>query len=389
MCPTKLFDPLSVRDCVFPNRLFVPPMCIVRSDTNYSYWQYTVGADAIVTDDSVGYYADYAHRGFGGIVQEATAVVPQGRICPRQNWIRLFIYRDLGIWSDDFIPGLKRIVDICHLHGSKIGIQLAHAGRKGACYAPGAAKTRNTMPKEEGGWDLEAPSATAYNDVSDVPKALSMEEVHGIVEAFTAGAKRAVEAGYDFIQIHAAHGFLLHEFLSPISNLREDIYGGSFENRIRIVCEVMKAVREVIPEGMPLFIRISMSDFVEGGWDFDQSCQLVQKLMAEGLMDGVDCSSAGLSPKQQLPAEWDFQLTMASQLKKRTGALVIGVGGVWNAQTASYAVDELQLDAVDIGKATLRHAFNPRCVASELGVERPELPLHLRWASRVPAHAKY
>ena len=284
---------------------------------------------------------------------------------------------------------MKRIVDICHLHKTKIGIQLAHAGRKGACYAPGAAKTRNTMPKEEGGWDLEAPSAIAYNDVSDVPKALTMEEVEGIVAAFTDGAKRAVKAGYDFIQIHAAHGFLLHEFLSPISNHREDRYGGSFENRTRVVCEVMKSVRKAIPAGMPLFIRISMSDFVEGGWDLDQSCQLVQMLVEGGLIDGVDCSTSGISPAQKLPSEWDFQLTMAAQLKERTNALVIGVGGVWNAQTASYAVDELKLDAVDVGKATLRHAFNPRCVARELGVEGPAAPVHLQWASHVPAHAKY
>lgn len=298
-------------------------------------------------------------------------------------------YRDLGIWKDEQIPGLKRIVDIVHLHDTKIGIQLAHAGRKASTYAPGSSKGHDTIPKEEGGWQTEAPSAIPYGPEMDTPRAMSIEEIHGIVDAFGAAAKRAVEAGYDFIQLHAAHGYLLHEFLSPISNHRTDEYGGSFENRTRIVREVIRAIRAAIPEGMPLIIRISMSDFIEGGWDMDQSCQLITELCENDGVDAVDCSNAALSPDQKLPRNWDFQVKMGAELKKRTGATVFAVGGIGDTKTATYVADELDVDAIDIGKAALRYAFNPRSVALDLGQPVPLLPFHLRWASRVPSHLSY
>lgn len=262
----------------------------------------------------------------------------QPLFCPRDvfllgmRWIGTVKSRDLGIWKDEQIPDLKRIVDVVHLHDAKMGIQLAHAGRKASTYAPSTSKGHDTIPKEEGGWQTVAPSAIAFGPKMDTPKALSIDEIHGVVDAFAAAAKRAVVAGYDFIQIHAAHGFLLHEFLSPLSNHRTDEYGGSFENRTRIVHEVVRAIRTVIPDGMPLFIRISMSDFIEGGWDLDQSCQLILDLKNDGI-DGVDCSSGSLSPAQQIPKEWDFQLKMGAELKKRTGALVILVGGIGDTKS--------------------------------------------------------
>lgn len=289
---------------------------------------------------------------------------------------------------DEQIPSLKRIVNLVHYHESKMGIQLAHAGRKGSTYAPGFIKGHRTIPKEEGGWQTVAPSAIAYSPEMDTPRELSIDEIHEIVDAFAAAAKRAVAAGYDFIQIHAAHGYLLHEFLSPLSNHRTDEYGGSFENRIRIVHEVVQAVRAVIPEEMPLFIRISMSDLVEGGWDMDQSCQLVDKLYEDGI-DGVDCSNGGTSPAQQIPKEWDFQVKMAVELKERTGALVFGSGGVGDAMSATYAVDQLELDAVDIGRATLRYAFNPYCIALDLEQPVPPFPLHLKSVAYRPFHLLY
>ena len=318
----------------------------------------------------------------------------QPLFCPRDvfllgmRWIGTVKSRDLGIWKDEQIPDLKRIVDVVHLHDAKMGIQLAHAGRKASTYAPSTSKGHDTIPKEEGGWQTVAPSAIAFGPKMDTPKALSIDEIHGVVDAFAAAAKRAVVAGYDFIQIHAAHGFLLHEFLSPLSNHRTDEYGGSFENRTRIVHEVVRAIRPVIPDGMPLFIRISMSDFIEGGWDLDQSCQLILDLKNDGI-DGVDCSSGSLSPAQQIPKEWDFQLKMGAELKKRTGALVILVGGIGDTKSATYAADELGADAIDIGKAALRYAFNPHCVALDLGQPVPPFPLHLRWAYRVPSHLSY
>ena len=308
---------------------------------------------------------------------------------PSIVWILLLMGSDLGIWSDDQIPGLHRIVNICHAHNVKIGIQLAHAGRKASTYAPGITKGHDTIPKSEGGWEIVAPSAIAYSDMMDTPHALTTEEVHQTVEAFVAAAKRAVTAGYDFIQIHAAHGYLLHEFLSPLSNQRTDAYGGTFENRTRIVREVARAIRAVIPEGMPLFVRISASDFAEGGWEMDQSCELAQKLCSEDGVDGIDCSSAGLVPTQQLPREWDFQVKMGAELKKRAGVTVVAVGGIADTHTATYVADELGVDAIDVGKAALRHAFNPRSVAIDLGQPVAPFPTHIQWAYRVPSYVQY
>lgn len=216
---------------------------------------------------------------------------------------------------------------------------------------------------------MVGPSDDAYNDLHGKPHALTVEEIQEVVAAFAAAAKRAVACGYDFIEIHAAHGYLLHEFLSPLSNHRTDSYGGSFENRIRLVKEVACAVRKAIPEGMPLFVRISASDLVEGSsWDVPEAAKLCTELVQNCGVDMMDISSAGLSDQQVIPSNWDFQEQMSHTIKKETGVVCSAVGGICDAASASYVVDELGVDIVEIGKAALFHFFNPREIALQMGV---------------------
>ena len=216
---------------------------------------------------------------------------------------------------------------------------------------------------------MVGPSDVAYNDLHGKPHALTVEEIHKIVDAFRDAAKRAVTCGYDFIEIHAAHGYLLHEFLSPLSNTRTDAYGGSFENRIRLVKEVACAVRQAIPEGMPLFVRISASDLVGGSsWDVPEAAKLCAELVHNCGVDLMDISSAGLSDQQVIPKNWDFQEQMSHTIKKETGVVCSAVGGICDAESASYVVDELGIDVVEIGKAALFHTFNPREIALQMGV---------------------
>ena len=213
------------------------------------------------------------------------------------------------------------------------------------------------------------PTAEPYSADYGTPHALTKEEIKEIVDAFAAAARRSVEAGYDFIQLHAAHGYLLHEFLSPLSNTRTDEYGGSYENRTRLLKEVVTAVRAAIPAGMPLFVRLSMSDFVESSsWDIPEVEKLALELTKDFGVDMVNLSSAGLSPLQKLPREWDFQLTMAEKVKKDIGVPCSAVGGVADTKTATRVVDEMGIEIVEVGKAAIRHAFSPRAVAVDLGV---------------------
>lgn len=294
-------------------------------------------------------------------------------------WNKNVKYSDVGIWSDDQIPGLKRIVNVVHAHGGKIGIQvfislyiiiqLAHSGRKGSTYAPGTRHGRQNVPENEGGWSVVGPSSTPYDENHGKPHALTIPEIKERIQAFVDAAKRAVAAGYDFIQIHAAHGYLIHEFLSPLSNQRDDEYGGNFENRTRFLKEIVKAIREVIPKEMPLFVRLSMSDFDSmSSWEVPEVARLSKELEDEYEVDMVNLSSGGLSPNQVIPSNWDFQLQMAKTIKDQTGIVCSAVGGVCNAETASRVVDEWKIEVVEIGKATLRGAFNPRCIAVDLKV---------------------
>src|SRR3984893_15782713 len=254
-----LFAPLAIRDITFAHRVFVSPMCEYSSTDGYaSDWHFVhLGSRAV--------------GGAGLVLTEATAVVPEGRISPQ----------DLGIWKDEHIEPLARVVRFIHEQGSVAGMQLAHAGRKASTYAPGVG--HGTVPESEGGWkNVVAPSALRFTDGYPMPRALSIEGVQNVVAAFAAAARRACEAGFRVIEIHAAHGYLIHEFLSPLSNQRTDAYGGSFENRTRIVREIVSAVRGSWPEGAPLFVRISATDWVEGGWDIHRSVVLARQMKELG-----------------------------------------------------------------------------------------------------------
>src|SRR5437764_5659224 len=265
----NLFGPLTIRDVEFGNRVFVSPMC-----------QYS-SIDGLPNDWHLVHLGSRAVGGAGLVMTEATAVLPEGRISPH----------DLGIWSEDHAKSLRRIVHFIHDQGSVGGMQLAHAGRKASTRRPW--ESAGAVPENEGGWkNVMAPSALPFAENYPMPRALTQDGIREVVAAFAAAARRACDAGFRVIEIHAAHGYLIHEFLSPLSNQRDDDYGGSFENRTRILREIVQAVRGAWPKGAPLFVRISATDWVEGGWDLEQSIVLARELIQLGV-DLIDCSSGG------------------------------------------------------------------------------------------------
>jgi len=329
---------------------------------------------------------------------EATAVTPEGRISPEDN----------GIWSDDHIPNLKRIVDFVHSQGGVVGIQLAHAGRKASTRAPWAAfdftgKNRDPTGSdiatiEEGGWpdDVWAPSAIPYSNQLPVPKALTKEGIVRIQDAFEAAALRAKTAGFDFIELHGAHGYLIHEFLSPLSNERKDEYGGSLDNRLRFLLEIAKRTRKVWGEEKPLFIRISGTDWAEGPekdengmwkqWGLEQSSELVRRVSSEAGIDLVDVSSSGLWAAQKIPVGPSYQVPLAVYLKKANpNVLITSVGLITDAHQAEDIVKDTGyggkgLDAVWLAREFLRNADFVLKAAEELGVVvNPAAQYHRGW----------
>lgn len=335
--------------------------------------------DGTSNDVHLGAYSSYAAKGYGLIIQESTAISPEGRISPE----------DLGIWDDKHIPGLKRIVDLVHHYGTKMGVQLNHSGRKGSTYSPFRSKGRALIPLSEGGWSVVGPSSVPYNAEHGTPRELTIPEIQSLVESFVSCAKRSISAGYDFIEIHAAHGYLIHQFLSPLSNHRTDEYGGSFVNRTRFLREIVSGIREVISGDTPLFVRLSVTDYVERGWSVEESKKLILELVHLGV-DVFHLSTAGLDAQQKIPSNWDHQLILASDIKKETGVCVACVGGVWDGVSASDAVNEKNCDFVMIGRATIRGAFVPHRIAVELGVDATSrFPENTAWATRVPPHCSY
>src|SRR5215472_15185174 len=263
-----LFSPFQLRSVTFPNRVGVSPMCQYSSE------------DGFATDWHLVHLGSRAAGGAGLVLIEASAVLPEGRIS----------CGDLGIWKDDHIPMLARIASFLHSQGARAGIQIAHAGRKGSMTPPFVGE--RLLGAAEGGWTPVAPSAIAFSPRYAVPRALDQAGIDEVVEAFARAARRALAAGFDLVEIHSAHGYLLHEFLSPLSNQRTDVYGGSFENRTRLLMQVVEAVRVVWPIELPLSVRISATDWVEGGWNLDESVALAKKLREQGV-DLVDVSSGG------------------------------------------------------------------------------------------------
>src|SRR6476661_3663379 len=337
-----LFDPLTIRELTFANRVFVSPMCQYSSENGYANdWHFVhLGSRAV--------------GGAGLVLTEATAVLPEGRISPQ----------DLGIWKDEHIEMLARIAAFIHEQGSVAGMQLAHAGRKASTSRPW--EGHNAVPESEGGWaKVVAPSAIPFSETYPMPQALTRDGIREVVNAFAAAARRACEAGFRVIEIHAAHGYLIHEFLSPLSNQRTDSYGGSFENRTRILREVVTAVRGAWPERAPLFVRISATDWIEGGWDIQQSVELARQLGKLGV-DLIDCSSGGNAVRAKIPVGPGYQTPFAEQIRREANILTGAVGMITSPIQAEHILVTGQADAVIIARELLRDPSWPLRAAREL-----------------------
>lgn len=346
-----LFQPLKLKDLTLPNRIVVSPMCM-----------YSAQADGLANEFHLVHLGQFALGGAGLIFTEATAVSPEGRISPQ----------DLGLWNDGQMVQLGHITDFVHQAGSKIGLQLAHAGRKASTYAPGRDR-RGWVPEAEGGWTVVGPDGNAYNELLGAPRQLSVKDLQGIVKAFADAARRAHMAGFDAVEIHAAHGYLLHQFMSPLSNTRTDEYGGSFENRVRLTLEVVRAVHGVWPGHLPLFVRVSATDWAPGGWDLEQTARLAQLLRYEGV-DVLDVSSGGLTPAQQITPGPAYQTPFAAHIKATVPDLhVMTVGMIDTPQQAEGILQAGQADLIALARAMLRDPHWPQRAARELGL-KPAVP---------------
>ena len=303
--------------------------------------------DGFANDWHLVHLGSRAQGGAGLVTLEASAVLPEGRISPA----------DLGIWKDAHIPTLRRIAEFIHSQGSRAGMQLAHAGRKASTATPFDAGRVLVIPAE-GGWQPVAPSAIAFAPDYALPAALDPFGIHAVVEGFRLAARRVLEAGFDFVEIHAAHGYLLHEFLSPLANLRTDAYGGSFDNRIRLVLEVVDAVRREWPEHLPLFVRISATDWADGGWNPDESVQLAHQFLEHGV-DLVDASSGGLVPNAKIPAAPGYQVGFASRIRREAGIATAAVGFITEPEQANEIIAEGEADLVFLARAMLRDPYWP------------------------------
>jgi 2,4-dienoyl-CoA reductase-like NADH-dependent reductase (Old Yellow Enzyme family) len=338
----NLFSPFKLGALTLPNRIAVSPMC-----------QYS-STDGFATDWHLVHLGSRAVGGAGLVMVEATAVSPEGRITPN----------DLGLWKDAHIAKLKQIVDFAHSQGAYIGIQLAHAGRKASMSVPW--EEERLLSPQDGGWtDVFAPSAVPFSEKYAKPIALDIAGIRRIVEAFGAAARRAVEAGFDAIEIHSAHGYLLHSFLSPLSNRRDDEYGGVFENRIRLLLEVVDAVQNELPDRSPLLVRISATDWVEGGWEIDQSVALA-KILKSHRVDLMDISSGGLAPYAKIPAGPGFQTPFAEQIRREAGVPTGAVGFITGAAQADHVIRTGQADIVLIAREFLRDPYWPLQAAAEI-----------------------
>lgn len=339
-----LFAPLKIRSVNLKNRIVVSPMC-----------QYS-SVDGFANDWHLVHLGSYALGGCSLVFTEAAAICPEGRITPD----------DLGIWKDEHIEFLKRITTFIKNQDSIPGIQLAHAGRKASHSSPW--KGHKYLGKNEDGWQTVAPSEIPYRDGEPLPHEMNTREIKQFIDDFKSAAERSVKAGFEVIELHAAHGYLLNEFMSPLSNHRTDDYGGSFENRVKILIEVVEAIRVVIPDDMPLFVRISVTDWVPGGWDENDSVQLAILLKNRGV-DLIDCSSGGNSPFQEIPVAPLYQVPFANRIKKETGILTGAVGLITTAEQANEIIQSQKADIILLARQLLREPSFPQHAAKELGVD--------------------
>jgi 2,4-dienoyl-CoA reductase-like NADH-dependent reductase (Old Yellow Enzyme family) len=351
-----LFESLTLRDVTLQNRIAVSPMCQYSSE------------NGLANDWHFVHLGSRAVGGAGLVLTESTAVVREGRISPQ----------DLGIWSDDHIEPLRRITHFIREQSSVPGIQLAHAGRKANTYRPW--EGRGAVPEAEGGWhQVVAPSALRFAEGYAVPEALTEEEIRGVVTAFAHAARRACDAGFCVVELHAAHGYLLHQFLSPFSNRRQDRYGGSFENRTRLVREVVTAVRSAWPERLPLFVRISATDWEAGGWDLEQSVELARQLKSLGV-DLMDCSSGGNLPQATIPVGPGYQTPFAERIQQEAGVATGAIGLITSPVQADHIIRTGQADLVLLAREFLRDPYWPLRAARELGHAVPWPVQYLRAA---------
>jgi 2,4-dienoyl-CoA reductase-like NADH-dependent reductase (Old Yellow Enzyme family) len=341
---SKLFSILRIKEIEFKNRLVVSPMC-----------QYSA-VDGFANDWHLVHLGSRAIGGAALIIQEATAVSAEGRITPA----------DLGIYRLDHVEKLHRITDFIHQQGAVAGIQLAHAGRKAGCAVPWNGSKQ--LKENEGGWRTVSASALAFNPEDDAPQALNKSGISKVIADFQTAAIRSLQAGYRVLEIHAAHGYLIHQFLSPLSNHRDDNYGGSFENRIRLLLEVVKAVQTEWPKILPLFVRISATDWVEGGWNVDEAVQLSAILKNMGV-DLIDCSSGGSVPSAKIPFGPGYQVAFAERIKKETGILTGAVGLITGAKQAEDILEKGEADLILMGRESLREPYFALNAAAVLGDE--------------------
>jgi len=338
-----LFDSLQIRGLGFRNRIVVSPMC-----------QYS-SRDGFASDWHLVHLGSRAVGGAGTVMAEATAVVPEGRISPD----------DLGIWHDDQIAGLRPITRFIEEHGAVPAIQLSHAGRKASVAAPWTGT--GMVAPADGGWETVGASPIQFAENYPMPRAFGSEELPGLVRNFSDAARRSFEAGFRVIELHAAHGYLLHQFLSPLSNRRTDQYGGSFEGRTRLVREVVMAIRAVWPDRLPLFVRISATDYAEGGWDLEQSIKLARQLQALGV-DVIDCSSGGNVSGVRIPLGPGYQTAFAERIRREAGILTAAVGMITAPAQADHIIRTGQADLVMIARELLRDPYWPLAAAKALGV---------------------
>jgi 2,4-dienoyl-CoA reductase-like NADH-dependent reductase (Old Yellow Enzyme family) len=342
MVSQALFSPFTIKRVQFRNRIAVSPMCQYSSEEGFA------------NDWHLVHLGSRAVGGAGLVIFEASAVVPEGRITPD----------DLGIWKDEHIPGLQRIVSFIKSQGSVAGIQLAHAGRKASHQSPW--KGGKLILPVNGGWQTLAPSAIPFQEGEAAPVALSEDGIRNVIDSFRQAAERALQAGFEVIEIHAAHGYLIHEFLSPLSNSRTDGYGGSFENRARLLLEIVAAVQEVWPQDLPLFVRISATDWTEGGWSAEDSVALAKLLKTAGV-DLIDCSTGGNVPRATIPVAPGYQVQFSEKIKREAGIFTAAVGMITTARQAEAIIATEQADLVLLAREFLRDPYFPLHAGHELG----------------------
>ncbi|MFA5700736.1 MAG: NADH:flavin oxidoreductase/NADH oxidase [Desulfuromonas sp.] len=351
----KIFEKYTIRGIEFRNRLWVSPMCMYSSE------------DGMPTDWHLVHLGSRAVGGAGLLMMEATAVVPEGRISPA----------DAGIWSDAHCDAYQRITRFIKQQGAVAGIQLAHAGRKASTAEPW--NGGKMVSEKEGGWQTVAPSAIPFTDTFPMPRALTLEEIGQTVESFAAAAQRAVAAGFEVIEIHAAHGYLLHQFLSPLSNTRADEYGGSLANRMRFLLETVERVRATVPETLPVFVRISATDWVEGGFDQEQAVSLCKELKTRGI-DLIDVSTGGNVMHAPIPLGPGYQVSFAAAIKKQVGIATSAVGLITEAEQAEQILQNGDADAIMLGREFLRDPYFPFTAAKTLDARIDYVPKQYTYA---------